>query len=128
MTPIDQFMVKDVVSADKNTSLYEVVRLIMDSSVGSVIITQTGVPIGIFTEKDIIHKVFGRGAELSEPVSGYMSTPLISIRSDKALKEAAQVMTQLKIRHLPVIDNDKLVGIISNRDILRVVAATEQDL
>ena len=119
-------MVRDVVTVDQELSLSKTFQIMMDRNIGSVIITEKGKPKGIFTEKDILLKVFGRGARYSEKVKKHMSTPLITIRSNQELKEAAQLMTIRNIRHLPVIDNEMLVGMVSNRDLLKVLAGNNQ--
>ncbi|HEY4699514.1 MAG TPA: CBS domain-containing protein, partial [Nitrososphaerales archaeon] len=126
MTVVREFMVRDVVTVDQELSLSKTFQIMMDRNIGSVIITEKGKPKGIFTEKDILLKVFGRGARYSEKVKKHMSTPLITIRSNQELKEAAQLMTIRNIRHLPVIDNEMLVGMVSNRDLLKVLAGNPQ--
>ena len=126
MTVVREFMVRDVVTVDQELSLSKTFQIMMDRNIGSVIITEKGKPKGIFTEKDILLKVFGRGARYSEKVKKHMSTPLITIRPDQELKEAAQLMTIRNIRHLPVIDNEMLVGMVSNRDLLKVLAGNSQ--
>jgi CBS domain-containing protein len=128
MTLVRDIMVKNVVSADQEFTLHETFHLMTQIGIGSVVITEEGKPVGIFTQKDILFKVYAKGAEYTERVGNHMSAPLISIRPDQQLKEAAQIMTQLKIRHLPVIDDDHLVGIISNRDILRALSNDMPDM
>ncbi len=121
-------MVKDVITVDPSFALFKTFRLMIDRGVDSVIIMERDEPTGIFTEKDILFKVFAKGADFMERVEDYMSTPLISTRSDKGLNEAAKIMMRYRIRHLPVIDDTQLVGIITNRDILRILASSSQEI
>ncbi len=121
-------MIREVVSVDPSLALFKAFRIMIDREVDSVMITERGEPVGIFTEKDILFKVFAKGADFMERVGDYMSAPLISTRSDKGLKEAAKILMRYRIRHLPVIDDDQLVGIITNRDILRILASSSQEI
>lgn len=117
-------MVNDVVLVDASITLKEVCRIMGEKHVGSVIVTLSGKPEGIFTERDLLSKVINKGINLEKSrVKDYMSAPLTVIGSSYELKEAARAMTQLRIRRLPVVDNDKLIGIITSSDIVRAIAA-----
>lgn len=116
-------MVDDVVSVDGETSLKKACRIMGERHIGSVVVTRGGKPVGIFTERDLLSKVIPKGVDLGKSrVGDYMSTPLTIIRSDYELKEAARAMSQLRVRRLPVVDGDVLVGIITATDIVRAMA------
>ncbi|MFQ6135301.1 MAG: cyclic nucleotide-binding/CBS domain-containing protein [Nitrososphaerales archaeon] len=116
-------MVSDVVLVDIETTLKETCRVMGEKHIGSVLITRNGKMEGIFTERDLLSKVILKGVDMEKSrVGDYMATPLTVIRSDYELKEAARAMAQLRVRRLPVIDNGRLVGIVTSADIVKAIA------
>ena len=123
MILVRDVMVNDGVSVDAEATLNETCRIMGEKHVGSVIVTKGGKPEGIFTERDLLSKVITKNVDIGRGrVKDYMSAPLTVIRPDYELKEAARAMTQLHIRRLPVVENDRLVGIITSSDIVRAIA------
>ena len=123
MILVRDVMVNDVVSVDAEATLNETCRIMGEKHVGRVIVTKSGKPEGIFTERDLLSKVITKNVDIGRGrVKDYMSAPLTVIRPDYELKEAARAMTQLHIRRLPVVENDRLVGIITSSDIVRAIA------
>lgn len=89
--------------------------------VGSCIVLQNNVPTGIVTEEDINCKVVAKDRKPSEVrVSEIMSTPLITINVDKTVGDATHMMVNKKVRRLPVVDGNKVVGLVTVRDILSI--------
>jgi signal-transduction protein with cAMP-binding, CBS, and nucleotidyltransferase domain len=89
--------------------------------VGSCIVLQNNLPIGIITEQDINCKVVAKDLKPgSVHVSSIMSTPLITIEADKTVGDAAHMMVKHKVRRLPVVEEQKVVGIVTVRDLLSV--------
>lgn len=89
--------------------------------VGSCIVLQNNLPKGIVTEVDINCKVVARDKKPSEiHVSEIMSTPLITIDVDKTVGDATHMMVNKKVRRLPVVDGEKVVGLVTVRDILSI--------
>lgn len=90
---------------------------------GSLVILEGTAIAGIITERDIL-RALARGADPdSEPVSTVMTRELITVTSDTPVREAARLMAQNWIRHLPIMENGVLVGILSQRDVTGVFAA-----
>jgi len=89
-------------------------------NIGNCIVT-SGKPIGIITESDIVRKVVaeGKSAEKTQ-IKHIMTTPLLIIDPYMEIEEAAKTMAKCNIRRLPVIENDKLIGIITEKDINRL--------
>ncbi len=122
-------MVSDVVSVDVETTLKETCRIMGEKHIGSVLVTRGGKPEGIFTERDLLSKVVLKGVDLEKSrVADYMSSPLTVIRSDCELKETTRAMAQLGIRRLPVVDDGKLVGIITSADITKAIAGSPHEI
>lgn len=90
--------------------------------VGSCIVIQNNLPVGIVTEEDINCKVVAKDKKPGlVKVNEVMSTPLITIRSDKSVRDAAHMMIRNRVRRLPVVDGEgKVIGIVTVRDILTV--------
>ncbi len=115
-------MVSPVITIDAEETVEEACRIMGEKHIGSVIVTEGGKPSGIFTERDLLTKILLKDHSLiKEKVKNFMSSPLTVITPDFELKEAARVMTQLKIRRLPVVHKDQLLGIITSADITRVI-------
>ena len=116
-------MIKEVVTIDGEESVAEACRIMGEKHIGSLIVTSQGKPAGIFTERDLLSKVALKRLKLDEiKVKDYMSAPLTFISPEFDLKEAARIMAQLKIRRLPVIKDEKLIGILTSSDITSALA------
>ena len=118
-------MVKDVatrklISVDENDSIYDAVVLMTAENIGAIVITSLKKAVGILTERDLMKKVILEGLDSKNTKVGeVMSSPLITIRSDASIGEATQLMQLRKIRRLLVEDEDRIVGIITQRDLER---------
>jgi CBS domain-containing protein len=116
-------MIKEVITIDEGESVAKACEIMGEKHIGSLIVSSHGKPIGIFTERDLLSKIILKRLKLDEiKVKDYMSTPLTVISPEFDLKEAARIMSQLKIRRLPVIEGGKLVGILTSADIIRALA------
>lgn len=120
--PVKEIMTREVCTVNKDDSLLEAAKKMLEYGVGSVVVVENGRPVGIVTEKDILYKVVSKNRIPSEvKVGEIMSTPLITIRPTTSLREAADIMRKRGIRRLPVVDNNgNLIGIVTDNDILSV--------
>ena len=119
---VDEFMTKDVVTADEETSVVKTVGEMGRQRIGSVIITRKGEPFGIFTERDLLTAFLAKGRALFTEVGPECSSPLITIPAGTSVHEAAATMALKHIRRLPIVRDDKLVGIITARDLVEAYA------
>ena len=126
MVRVGELMTRELVAVDAATSISEVARLMSDHRIGSVLVRRQGDIIGIVTEPDIIRKGIGLGRDL-RTVSAFeiMSSPIISIDERRSITEAADLMQEHHTRHLGVSKGDRLVGVVSVRDLLHPVAIDE---
>jgi CBS domain-containing protein len=114
-------MVKEVVTVDEKASVKEAANIMNQFEIGSVIATRKGKPTGIITERDLLKRIISEGRDAKKTtVKEIMSTPLIAILPDKDLEEAAALMFEKNIKKLPVIEQNRLVGMVSLTDIARV--------
>lgn len=119
---VDNFMTKKVVTADEETSVIDVAKIMGRQRIGSVIITHEEKPFGIFTERDLLTDFLAKGKALFEPVGPNCSQPLVVIPSGISIHKAAAKMASEHIRRLPIVEDEKLVGIITARDLVEAYA------
>ena len=118
MDDIKHFMSNSSLSVDSKATVLETIKLMRDKKVGSLLVTENGDFVGIFTETDLLRKVAAEeGSPEKTQVSSVMSSPLLSIDGNKSVVTAFLMMQQKNIRHLGVLDNNKITGVISIRDI-----------
>ncbi len=123
-----RMLVKDVMSSpvvivEEAASANKVAGLMLDNKVGSVIVVdKTGNPIGIVTERDLVIRVLAKNlATAGAKAKDFMTKPLATVDPDKTVTEAARFMSKKDIRRLGVLYKGKLVGIVSDKDILDVM-------
>ncbi len=121
MVKVGDAMVKDIVSIDYKTPVREVVRIMGQKRIGSVLVSRDGEIYGIFTERDLVSRVLLEG-NLDDEVGKYTSTPLITVSPDYDLKEATRIMADMKIKRLVVVEDGKVVGILTASDIVKAIA------
>ena len=113
-------MVKEVVTIDEEASVKEAAEIMNKLEISSVIATRDGKSIGIITERDLLKRIVAEGKNAKKTrVRDIMSSPLTVIKSDVQLDEAARLMFAKKIKKLPIIDQDKIIGLLSLTDIAR---------
>jgi len=116
---VGDVMTPKVVTEDEETPVTIISADMEVSGIGSVVITKEGKPVGIITDRDIAIKVIMKNRRPKEvKAKEIMSSPLITIGPDASIEKACALLAERSIRRLPVIDDDKLVGIISVRNIL----------
>ncbi|MGY5152238.1 MAG: CBS domain-containing protein [Candidatus Nitrosopumilus sp. bin_6a] len=126
---IGDVMTKSVISVDATLTINETAKMMEDGKVGAVIVMENNIPVGIVTDRDFSIKVAAHAYQITEPVKQIMSSPLFSINSDEPVRDAADLMHERKIRKLPVINNGKVVGIITATDIVNLLAVSvEEDM
>ncbi len=121
-------MSKDIVSVETERSIRSAVKTMVKNDLGSVVITENGKAAGIVTERDIMKSIGYGKVNLDTEVGRIMSKPLISISSDAMLGEAADMMIKRKVRRLLVKEDSKYVGIITQRDLQRLMTDTFKSL
>jgi CBS domain-containing protein len=99
-----------------------------ENNVGSVVVCDHDQMVGIFTERDYCRKVILMGrSSLNTPVDEIMSKNMIAVHPEQTLEECLELMNKYYIRHLPVEDNGKLVGVVSMRDAVQMILAMKED-
>jgi len=111
----------DVLDIDESASVFDAIKRMVESNVGALLVTADGKLNGIVTERDYLRRVTleGRTAE-DTPVREIMSSPLVYVTPDTSVEECMAVMTERRIRHVPVlVDGRDVVGMISIGDLVK---------
>jgi CBS domain-containing protein len=116
-------MTKEVVYANLTESLQSAAVKMAERDIGSIVIVQEGKPIGIVTERDFVRRVAALGKDSRTlTVVDVMSTPLVTVGPECDINTAAKIMTDNNIKRLPVVEGERLIGIITSFDIAKVMA------
>jgi CBS domain-containing protein len=119
---------RDVVSVESTDSVLMAARLMNDRGIGGVVVTEGGRVVGIFTERDVLRRVVAEQRDPARtPVGDVMTAPVLRCRPDTRLDDCRALMTERRIRHLPVEDGDDLRGIITTGDLLAHHVREQQD-
>lgn len=113
---VAEVMHREVVTVPPETTCAKAAQTLRECGISSVIVSVGGGPLGILTERDFVTLVAAGLDPATVPVSERMSTELVTIAPSADLAEAAQLMAERGVRHLPVVDRGRLVGIVSIRD------------
>jgi CBS domain-containing protein len=117
----------DVWTVSPDASVNDALRLMSDKNVGALPVIEAGKLIGIISERDYARKVILKGkSSLNTPVSEIMTAEVISVQPEQSMEECMTLMTQKRVRHLPVLVGDKLVGLISIGDVLKEIISDQK--
>jgi CBS domain-containing protein len=123
MPRVRDLMTVDVPLTTMNTPVSDAARLMRSADKDSLIVFDLGRATGIVTERDIIRKITAEGLDaMRVHVAEIVSSPLVTIHPDKSAKQAAKLMIENKIRHLPVVKEDRLIGMITLADFAKQVS------
>ncbi len=112
---------RNVITIEPQRTLAQAAQLLSERRIGAVIVGDTFRPVmGILSERDIVRALAARGAAaLDEPVSRSMTEKVVTCTAASAINEVMEIMTDGKFRHVPVIENGRLTGIVSIGDIVK---------
>ena len=120
---VKDVMTSPVVATEETASANKVAELMLDNKVGCVIVVdKAGNAIGIVTERDLVARVLAKNlAPSNAKAKDFMTSPLVTVKPDATVNDAARMMSKQDIRRLGVLYKGKLVGIVSSKDILDVM-------
>ena len=111
---------REVVSISPDASVADAVKLLHERGIGAVPVMRGGAVEGVFSERDVIRVLANEGsAALAKPVADAMSAPAITAEPSQNVLGALSVMTRQRVRHLPVVENGVVVGIVSIGDLVK---------
>ena len=122
-TLVKEIMSNSVVSVDSSVAATDAAKMMEDSGVGAIAVLENGSPVGIVTDRDFAIKIAAHSYPLDTPIRRMMSSPLISIDPNSDLWTASDLMSSRNVRKLPVIDDDRIIGIITSSDLVKYFAS-----
>lgn len=129
ITSTVSIIMRKVVSTDIGASVSEATKMMVKEDIGAILILKNGAPTGIVTERDVLRKVVGPGLNPIEvSVKDIMSSPLVTISSEAGIAEALRIMSDKNIRRLLVTEDNKIIGIITEMNLLKSIRDTYADL
>jgi CBS domain-containing protein len=124
---IGELMTKDVVTVAPDDRVRDALRAMIDHDFGSVVVAEDGRAVGIFTERDVTRHVLTDAALLDERVGDLMTAPPITVQPGDQIVDVFELMNGKGIRRLPVVDGDRLVGIVTEGDLRRWVGQVAKE-
>ena len=111
---------REVVTVNTDIRLTDIVAILASRRIGAVVVLDRFKPVGIFSERDLVNVLARHGAEgLHLAVAGLMTSPIVTGHPDDRIDAALDVMTRERIRHLPILHDDKLIGLVSIGDLVK---------
>ena len=119
---------REIISITEQASVLDAIRLMADRSIGSLLVMEGDELKGIVTERDYARKVIvkGRSSE-STHVREIMTSDVCTAKTDQTVNDCMTVMTERRIRHLPVVDGTQVIGMISIGDLVQAIIADQQE-
>src|SRR5579864_7882489 len=119
---------QEIWSIAPDASVLDAVASMSEKHIGALVVLSAGRLVGIITERDYARKVILKGRQSRETkVLEIMSAPVMSVTPEQTIGECMQIMTARQIRHLPVLDDDRVVGIVSIGDLVNWIVSAQDD-
>lgn len=120
---------RSVFSVEPNTIVYQAIEVMAQKNIGGLLITENGKLVGIFTERDYARKLILKGKSSKDTTIGELMTKNpFTVTSDSSIEECMTLMSNRRIRHLPVVENEALVGVISIGDVVRFIIEEQKSI
>ena len=117
----------DVWSVDAASTVFEALELMAEKNIGAVLVTEGNRPAGIMTERDYARKVVLQSrVSRQTPVREIMVWNPVCVKPDQSVEDCMKIMTTKRFRHLPVTEDDKLIGMVSIGDVVKAVISDQQ--
>ena len=118
----------EVKSVSPDTDTKDAIKLMAKNGISSLLVIKDNQVIGIFSDKDFSCKVVAEDRLTQDiPISEVMTTPVCAVRPEQKIEDAMSIMTDKRIRHLPVMDGDELIGLVSIGDLVKSIIKEQQD-
>ena len=134
MTSIEDFLKlnknRQILTISKDKSVRQALVVMSEKNIGAIIIVDNNdFPVGIFSERDYARKVILKGKSSKDTLlDEVMTKELITVNRDYKIDQCMEIMTEKRIRHLPILENKKIIGIISIGDVLKITIKDQKEL
>ncbi len=119
---------RKLISIDPDASVFDAIKLMADEGIGSLAVMRGDALEGIVTERDYARKVILKGrASDSTKISAIMTKDVLTTSPDETVNKCMEMMTEIKCRHLPVVEDDKVVAMISIGDLVQAIITDQQE-
>jgi CBS domain-containing protein len=119
----------DIAVVDADATVFEAIALMAERNIGSLLVMKDGDLVGIVTERDYARKVVLRGkASPTTPVHEIMNTHVITVSPDETVEQCMTLMTDRRVRHLPVVADTRVIGIISIGDLVQSIIGEQRSI
>jgi CBS domain-containing protein len=126
---IEKLMIKNVITMSADASVYGAVKLLNKNRIGCLVVVYSGEIVGILTERDLLERVLEKCRNPKETrVSEIMSKQVIVGKPDMELSEATRLMFENRVKKLPIIEGNRLVGIVTLTDIARATSMNKETI
>jgi CBS domain-containing protein len=116
-----------IYSVGPDQPVLEAIRLMAQYSVGALLVMRGEQMVGVVSERDYARKVILKGRSSSDtPVQHIMTAPVITVRPDQSVADCMQLMTNRRVRHLPVVEGARVIGVLSIGDLVRSVVEEQR--
>jgi CBS domain-containing protein len=126
---LDDKAINTIYAVDPTISVYHAIEIMADKNIGGLMILENGKLVGIFTERDYARKLILKGKSSKDTAIGdLMTRNPYTVTPQSSIEECMTLMSGKRIRHLPVVENDTLVGIISISDVVRYIIEEQKSI
>ena len=117
----------EVITIEPGASVYSAIEIMAENGIGALMVMEGNRPVGLISERDYARKVIlkGRSSRDTE-IREVMTTPVFCVRPDQTVEECMALMTDKRVRHLPVIEDDRIVGIVSIGDLVKSIISDQK--
>ena len=117
----------DVWSVPPDSTVYDALRLLDERDIGALLVIRGEELVGILSERDYARKVALKGkTSMKTPVSEIMTDKVVVVEPERTIEQVMAIMTERRLRHLPVVENDKVIGVVSIGDLVKEIIADQE--
>lgn len=120
---VKEVMNVNVATIDLESTVFDACKIMAEKHIGSIIVMDNDKPFGLFTERDLLHIIAKNGELKKMKIKDFTSKPLVVVTPNTSIFEAAKIMVEMRIRRLPVADDEgKLIGMFTSADLSTAIA------
>lgn len=120
---------RDIWSVAPDSTVYDALKVMAEKNIGAVLVREAGRPVGIFSERDYARQVILKGKSSKDtPVREVMTSKVVFVRPEQSIEDCMALMTDKRFRHLPILEEGQLVGLLSIGDVVKALISEKDFL